>query len=319
MEKRKIILAILLVLCAVSYMQAQDYNINDLRTRAFNGDTRAMLELSQVYEKQGEKYLSYKWLSVAAENGDQEAIELKTEVDLDNCKDPIDYFRTVYKLAQKGDVKAMFRLAKLYDSGKGAVSSNPEEAISWYRKVKSLDSDWFYNNLDLHGQALRSLITEDANNGNVKSMVVLGNYYYDTNNRDAAQKWFKLAANKGNNEAKNKYNEIQSIIKAEIKQEKEESARRARENAEYQESVKRTFRNFAGLWRCSVRNTSQFKFDSNGNGWFRDGPGRKWSTLGIKYMSYNNIRVYDASKVYYLEYNTVNGTFTMGSLVYRKF
>lgn len=287
---RKFILLCFCILDALFIVQAQEVDVNNLRRDAVAGDVNAMLELSKVYKQQGNNELYLKWLNKAAEGGSQEAIKLKAEVDLDNIEDPVDYFRTVYNLVQQGDINAMLRLAELYDFGSGAVSKNDEEALLWYRKALSADKDMFYKKINFRSDLVRSIITEEANSGDIKCMLLLGNYYdtgysVSSENREKAQKWYKMAADKGDPEAKNKYNEI-------LAQKKHEKEQAKKEKDDYQATLK----NFAGVW-VHRNNKIQFKFDLKGQVWFRTRTSIRhywsnWTVISAVYVGSNRYKIY---------------------------
>ena len=123
-----------------------------------------------------------------------------------------------------------------------------------------------------------------------------GNVIENTKTANMAISYYKKAAQTGIAEAQTKINELTALIqKKEEKERQEEVSRRTDQELYYS-----TMRNFAGFWTCSNSYT-QYKFDSNGNGWFRNGSGRVWETLGVTYKSYNCISVYDGHARHTLE------------------
>lgn len=296
-----------LVCFTTTFVMAQDNDINTIRQKAYSGDTDAMIELSRIYEKQGEKELSLKWLEKATKSGNQTAIAMSGNNEVDNAiheKDPIKKFQVLYKYAEAGNVKAMIGLGDLYETGT-AVAKNTEEARRWYREGLSKDEKEAINTLNIHGEASISILKEYANKGNVSAMMKLGDYYYtefigdhrcEFYDLDKAKKWFSMAAAKGNKNAKEKINEINYKIQSE-----RESAENAAAVAEIErEYYRRTFQEMAGFWTCSNSYT-QFWITSDGRAYFRNGSGYAWEELGVKYIDWYKIRVYDAHAVHYLK------------------
>lgn len=286
-----------LVCFTTTFVMAQDNDINTIRQKAYSGDTDAMIELSRIYEKQGEKELSLKWLEKATKSGNQTAIAMSGNNEVDNAiheKDPIKKFQVLYKYAEAGNVKAMIGLGDLYETGT-AVAKNTEEAIKWYRKAYTIDERLLLNSLTIFSteDASRLMMIEIANKGNTEAMIRLG----ETSSSDAeAHKWYKMAAAKGDRRGKQKSDELYAQRKAE--QAAEEAAEEAAEGR--RTLYRSTFRDMAGYWTCSNSYT-QFWITSDGRAYFRNGSGYAWEELGVKYMDYYKIRVYDAHAVHYLK------------------
>lgn len=330
----KIIIFVIMLLCgATNLLQAQTNDINSLRQRAMSGDADAMYQLALAYDQKGDKELSALWYKKAIESGSKGAINNKKNEDLENLRksEPREYFRQIYKLAGSGDAKAMTLLGNLYDVG-SVVAQDTEEALSWYRKALAISETTVFNKLVLSGAASFQIAEEYAQKGNERAIMALGDYYYsvcdeksgiwwngemylDKDSGKKAMEYYKIASKAGNVEARKRYDDLIDVFK----RFDNEQERVARKNKTDKDLKKATMRHFAGTWRCSVRNTSQFKFDGNGNGWYRSGPGYKWHSLVIMNIGYGKLEVSDGGKNYVLEYNSLDNTFTMGSLVYRRF
>lgn len=248
---------------------------------------------------------------------------LNNELDKLKRGNPKEYFKRVYQLAGENNVNAMVRLGKLYDSGDGIVSKSTEEALSWYRKAIVIDEAFALENISVNGDASLQIIKEYVNKGNANAFMRLADYYNsscrpyggDVQNTETAKMAisnYKKAAQAGIAEAQTKINELTALIQKKEEKERQEAESRRLE----QELYSSTMRNFAGFWTCSNSYT-QYKFDSNGNGWFRNGSGRAWETLGVTYKSVDCISVYDAHARHTLEVS--GNTMTQdNSYVYRR-
>lgn len=198
-----------LIILEASLIQGQT---NALKQKAMSGDENAMLELAKVYDKCGNKDYSDLWLQKAIEKGNKEALEYKKSRDFfalatTNRKA---FFRQIYTLSTEGNFEAILILARLYDNG-DIVTQNTDEALSWYRKAIATDETLFFNEVGVEGPASRKIYEEYANNGNMNAIMLLAK----NSSRDEALKWYKLAASRGNSEAKAKRDEIQAQIAAE--------------------------------------------------------------------------------------------------------
>ncbi len=131
-------------------------------------------------------------------------------------------------------------------------------------------------------------------------------YYFSSESCNKLLKGIKLAKSKGKinaQEAKVVYDKV-SEAKLEAEEREEREARKEAQNAEYAQTNNNNFnetkQRFAGVWRCS-NNITQFKFDSNLNGWYRNGSGMAWQTMRVTYKGYLRVQVYDAHSVSNLE------------------
>lgn len=326
---KKIFFIVMLLFGPANLLLAQTNDINSLKEKAMSGDADAMFSLSRAYAENGEYELSRLWLIEAANRGSQDAIiffrTLMEDVDVTlYMGDDRESFKQLYQLAEQNDAVAMMRLGYLYETGKGVVSQNTEEALKWYRKAFAINETEALKRISVNSDASRQIIEEYAQKGNDKAILALAEYYdqccresFNRENidREAASKaleYYKKVSQSGNTEAKQKMGVLAADLKKQDEM-KREKAERAKADADLRRS---TYKNFAGVWRCKNSYT-QYKFDSNGNGWFRNGSGRAWETLGVTYKSYNCISVYDAHARHTLEIS--GSTMTQdNSYVYRK-
>lgn len=210
---------------------------------------------------------------------------------------------------------AMYELAYMYYNHEG-TPTDYAKANKWYRRAAELG----------HPQAMNNLGWSYAHgNCGVQD-------YYEC--MEEASKWYRKAAELGNPNAMENlsllyYNQALGLPYNDSLNEAEKWMRKSAElgrrgaiewlakNSSSNSSLERdTYKNFAGVWRCKNSYT-QYKFDSNGNGWFRNGSGRAWESLGVTYKSYNCISVYDAHARHTLEIS--GSTMTQdNSYVYRK-
>ncbi len=270
---------------------AQTGNIKNVRERAYAGDAKAMIELSNYYKNKGKDELANMWLD-KAKSAEPEAVKkirdaekVANEVEKGTLKD---YFKHAYN----NNPLAMVRVGNCYDNGED-VAVNKDEALRWYRKAQAIDESLLFEYMVLKGEASRLIMSEIANKGNTEAMIRLG----ETSSSDAeAHKWYKMAAAKGDRRGKQKSDELYAQRKAE--QAAEEAAEEAAEGR--RTLYRSTFRDMAGYWTCSNSYT-QFWITSDGRAYFRNGSGYAWEELGVKYMDYYKIRVYDAHAVHYLK------------------
>ncbi len=305
---KKLIFFLIILVGALDSALSQTVDINNLKQRALTGNADAMCELSIAYLKNGDENQACAWIRKAVEAGSVDALYIAYDNGLwfrrDNFGntsyliDTKDYFKRVYKLAQQGDVKALLHLGYLYEYG-DIVSKNVEEALALYRKAASIDEASLFDNLQLEpggnwgvNSEMEQFLEEYAKRGNVKAMLLLGDYYleavYTEETEEKAKKWYKLAADKGCSEARNKYDAMIKYDKAIQDQERQQ----AENNKRYKQEFSETMRNFSGYWTCRNSKT-QLKFDSKGHGWFKNGVDYTWEKLYIKYIGYNEIWVAD--------------------------
>lgn len=136
---------------------------------AVQGDPVAQYNLGVLYQNGFGVPVDYveaiEWYEKAADQGYELAITA-----LELCyalQTPEDRIKYCQKLAQKGDVDAMFELAELYD-----LLDNMPLAIEWCKKA--------------------------AEKGHLQAQLECGDYYQHEENYNEAIKWYKMAADMGN-------------------------------------------------------------------------------------------------------------------------
>lgn len=298
------IITCLMLLMTSFNLFSQTENLQSIRQRAYNGDPQAMIELAQYYKSNDNQSLADSWLKKAEETSPgctkeaQNAIAIEKELyEADknaDYEDGMGSLNTYLKYIDSNNVHAMVGLGRMYERGY-TVGKDLEEAANWYQKAINIDPDKAFKCMDLNGEFALSLVEKDANKGNVKSMFLLAKYYESEGDLNEAQIWYKKAAKTGDVEAKHKNEEVAEAIEDAKFWEEYHQKEREQNRQVYNE----TMRNFAGVWTC--RNSyTQFKFDSNGNGWFRNGSGIAWESLGVYYLGKNKIKVYDAHAIHIL-------------------
>lgn len=140
---------------------------------AVQGDPVAQYNLGVLYQNGFGVPVDYveaiEWYEKAADQGYELAITA-----LELCyalQTPEDRIKYCQKLAQKGDVDAMFELAELYD----LLLDNMPLAIEWYKKA--------------------------AEKGHLQAQLECGDYYQYEENYNEAIKWYKMAEMQGSLEA----------------------------------------------------------------------------------------------------------------------
>ena len=292
MEKKKIFIIILLFAFFVNFeIFGQVDNIKDIRSRAYAGDAKAMIELSNYYKNKGKNELAKMWLDKAQKKEPEAVMKIK-KADAVEKEINSGSLKACFKYAYENNPHAMIVVGNSYDNGEG-VDVDKDEALKWYRKAQAIDESLLFKYINLKGEASRLIMSEIANKGNTEAMIRLG----ETSSSDAeAHKWYKMAAAKGDRRGKQKSDELYAQRKAE--QAAEEAAEEAAEGR--RTLYRSTFRDMAGYWTCSNSYT-QFWITSDGRAYFRNGSGYAWEELGVKYMDYYKIRVYDAHAVHYLK------------------
>ena len=206
-----------------------------------------------------------------------------------------------YKKALAGDAYGQYTVGPFLELGHEGFPKNKPEALRWYYlAAKQGYSDGYWCNACYEiGEAYDSpFLFDDC----IKE------------NDFEAAKWYAKAATKKDKEAKNAIESLNRLLQYnritpaqyEIAMNEAGASGSSYMNESMKQKTKdrksynETMRNFAGIWTCPSSYT-QFKFDSSGNGWFRNGSGRAWETLGVTYISYNCISVYDAHARHTLE------------------
>ena len=297
---------------------SQNSDIQSIRTRAYNGDAQAMIELAQYYKTKGNHDLAQSWLAKAEQANPSSSSSMKEEFAVednlnraDNMrdKDPMQALNIYLKYYDVNNVHALVSIGYLYDIGLG-VEKNVIEANKYYQQAMDINRDLAYNYMNVNAPAAFKILEDDAysNSNNLRAIKkVAAKYYEDGHDNalmstssnpslhiekwcdydllDKAERLYKKAIELGDVEAKIGLNEINNW--------KDLAKRDAESRNSDNQLFNSTMQNFAGVWRCRNSRT-QYKFDSKGNGWFRNGSGRAWESLGVTYKSYNCISVYDA-------------------------
>lgn len=303
---------------------SQSSDLQSLRTRAYNGDAQAMIELAQYYKANGKHDLAQSWLEKAEKinpgliDATKEDFAIEDELnhaDIIREKEPMQALNIYLKYYDSNNVHALVSIGYLYDRGIG-VSQDSNDANKYYRQAMAIDHERACNYMNVDAPIAFKLLEEEAYNSNNLNIIkkVAAKYFenghenayvstesnprphwekrWDYELLEKAEELYNKAIELGDNEAEKRISEIHEWIGVAKRENEAMSASRERINS--------TMRNFAGVWTCSNSYT-QYKFDSNGNGWFRNGSGRAWETLGVTYKSYNCISVYDAHARHTLE------------------
>lgn len=289
----KSIICVIFLYILSSYIHTLGHgdNINDLRSRAYAGDAKAMIELSNYYKKNGKIELANLWLDKAQVKEFEEVQSIRKDEIINNEILNGD-LKVWFKYAYENNPHAMIKVGNCYDSGH-KVDVDKDEALKWYRKAQAIDESLLFKYMTLKGEASRLIMSEIANKGDTEAMIRLG----DSAESDSeAHKWYKMAAAKGDSRGKQKSEELYAQRKAE-QEDAENTVAVAEIEREY---YRRTFQEMAGFWTCSNSYT-QFKITSDGRAYFRNGSGYVWEELGVKYIDWYKIRVYDAHAVHYLK------------------
>jgi TPR repeat protein len=121
---------------------AQEANLQDLQTKAQQGDPKSQYKLGLMYgDGQGvtkDDALAHKWLNAAADQGYPDALyalgvlnEMGMGIPQDQKK-ALSYLR---KAADKNHRDAQYRLGGFYFSGSMTLPKDPKLALKWYRKA----------------------------------------------------------------------------------------------------------------------------------------------------------------------------------------
>lgn len=151
-----------------------------------------------------------------------------------------DVFEFQQKLANAGNAHAQYRLATMYESGRG-VDKDTTLAMKWYKK-SSLNNhsaakrqlvyiDIKNTGFKPHHKTWLTNVYSDGKNGDENALMILGKIHENGTgvNKDLkkSQRYFKLAFNKGNADAESNIYRVEEKIlteKNKIKNEKEIAA-----------------------------------------------------------------------------------------------
>lgn len=213
-----------------------------LRSAAQNGQEEAMYLLGLLYWKgfglPQDVDESMKWFKLASSNGSYNAREELKKIEKSGLP-PVDEYKKGYdafnlgkfaesvswftKSAAKGNIEAMFNLGLIYQLGGGTeIPVNEKEAIGWFTKAADKGHLNSMNNLGelyLSEQGVQDFnlalqwFTKGGENGQSGSIYNIGVIYANglgvSEQMDEAYKWFKKAADKGMEEAKDAVKRIE--------------------------------------------------------------------------------------------------------------
>ncbi len=128
-------------------------NIERIRKKAANGDSKAMLNLGLLYDRGKGVPKSYsdalKWYRRAAEKGEARAmhsIGFMYQKGMGTTQSDTEALSWYQLSAEKGDPWAMTNLGYMYENGSG-ISVNYDEAIKWYKKASAQGDVFAMDNL----------------------------------------------------------------------------------------------------------------------------------------------------------------------------
>ena len=136
-------------------------------------------------------------------------------------------FEFQQKLAKGGDANAQYRLATMYESGRG-VNKDLTMAMKWYKKSSSSNNPAAKRQLeyieinksgfkDQHKAWLKNVYS-DAKKGDENALMILGKIHENgtgvKKNLKKSQRYYKLAFNRGNSDAEANYNRVTDRITA---------------------------------------------------------------------------------------------------------
>lgn len=221
-----------------NYKEAVPY----LLSAANNGHEEGMYLLGLLYWKgfgvPEDKDEAMKWLTRASDNGSYNAREERKKIEkagiptVDEYKKGYDAFQQkkytesvnwFTKSAAKGNIEAMFNLGVIYHFGGGTeVPANEKEAVAWYTRAIDKGHVNSMNNLGelyLSQEGIQDYklalqwLTKAADKGIPGAMYNIGVIYANglgvKPQLEEGYKWFKKAAEKGLEEAKNAVKQIE--------------------------------------------------------------------------------------------------------------
>lgn len=162
-------------------------------------------------------------------------------------------FNFQQKMAKAGNAKAQFKLAYMYETGRG-VSSNLDAARQWYKKSVAQNfvaAGHRLTFLDVQKSGFRSkhkawlkTVISDADNGDDNVMFLLANMYEKgiavKNDMDKARQYYQRSTAKGNADAETSLFSLeQRMRKSRLAQEKKEKAEAVRRKAEAERLAKK--------------------------------------------------------------------------------
>jgi len=136
-------------------------------------------------------------------------------------------FEFQQKLAKGGDANAQYRLATMYESGRGVKKDN-SMAMKWYKKSSSNNNTAAKRQLEFidikqsgfkdHNKAWLKSVYSDAKMGDENALIILAKIHENgtgvKKNLKKSQRYYKLAFNRGNADAEANFNRVGDIIYA---------------------------------------------------------------------------------------------------------
>ena len=136
-------------------------------------------------------------------------------------------FEFQQKLAKGGDANAQYRLATMYESGRGVKKDN-SMAMKWYKKSSSNNNTAAKRQLEFidikqsgfkdHNKAWLKSVYSDAKMGDENALIILAKIHENgtgvKKNLKKSQRYYKLAFNRGNADAEANFNRVGDIIAA---------------------------------------------------------------------------------------------------------
>ncbi|MCP1224045.1 tetratricopeptide repeat protein [Sebaldella sp. S0638] len=209
--------------------------IEQAKEAAKNGDVQAMLALSAFYYQSNEKEESKKWLEMAAEKGNNDAIRNLAIIskEMGNEKD---YLKWSQKYALNTNDKNMLAaiggtymneknyseakkwFERAYNAGEkrvdiniaqiNASQKNMSEALKWYKKVVARGETkantyigYIYLDQNKNTEA-RSYLIKGYNAGDKQAAMAIVETYRRQKDMEGMKKWYGIAAANGNKDAK---------------------------------------------------------------------------------------------------------------------
>ena len=209
--------------------------IEQAKEAAKNGDVQAMMALSAFYYQSNEKEESKKWLEMAAEKGNNDAIRNLAIIskEMGNEKD---YLKWSQKYAvntndknmlaaiggtymnQKNYSEAKKWFERAYNAGEKRVDiniaqinarqKNMSEALKWYKRVVDRGETkantyigYIYLDQNKNSEA-RSYLIKGYNAGDKEAAMAIVETYRRQKDLEGMKKWYGIAAANGNKDAK---------------------------------------------------------------------------------------------------------------------
>jgi|UPI0002FF9F65 TPR repeat protein len=209
--------------------------IEQAKEAAKNGDVQAMLALSAFYYQSNEKEESKKWLEMAAEKGNNDAIRNLAIINREMGNEK-EYLKWSEKYALNTNDKNMLAaiggtymnnknlseakrwFERAYNAGEKRVDiniaqinanqNNMSEALKWYKRAAARGEKdanrgigLIYFNQNRNTEA-REYLKKAYNSGMKELSMPIAITYHKQNNMEEAKKWYAIAAANGDKDAK---------------------------------------------------------------------------------------------------------------------